>query len=133
MEWTKGAECTITIVTWWQDCNTTIWIQSNQLKLRRGFLAIHDNIYKRHTQNYRTITTKVVILLKIKRHFKMCYIQKKNDMRMMCLNEKKVPFSKLKSMWILLHEIEKINLSFIVSCSFKKIVPNTARIGSITF
>jgi len=53
---------------------------------------------KKDTEYHRTIT--VVILLKEKekkRHFKKCYRQKKNDLRMMCLYKKKVPFSKLQS------------------------------------
>ena len=59
----------------------------------------------------RTITEDitVVVLLKKKDILKSAttYIKKetKNDMRMLCLNEKKkVPFSKVLSMWILMHE-----------------------------
>ena len=53
---------------------------------------------KKDTEYHRTIT--VVILLKEKEKkdiFKSATDKKKNDLRMMCLYKKKVPFSKLQS------------------------------------
>ena len=68
MDWTKRAECTIIIVTWWQDCNTTTWIQSNQFETQKwSFFCNTWLIYmkeKKDTEYHRTIT--VVILLKEK-------------------------------------------------------------------
>ena len=69
MDWTKIAECTIIIiVTWWQDCNTTTWIQSNQFETQIwSFFCNTWLIYmkeKKDTEYHRTIT--VVILLKEK-------------------------------------------------------------------
>jgi len=52
---------------------------------------------KKDTEYHRTITVVILLKEKEKRHFKKCYRQKKNDMRMMCLYKKKVPFSKLQS------------------------------------
>ena len=80
MDWTKIAECTIIIVTWWQDCNTTTWIQSNQFETQIwSFFCNTWLIYmkEKKTEYHRTITVVILLKEKEKRHFKKCYRQKR--------------------------------------------------------